>query len=268
MTKNVRSWVNTQVPREMDALGRFSTDFVTGDGVLAILLPFALCWVGASLLTMLGGANALWDKRSAVTSALLSALVLAPLTVDLILVPQRLWSTMDFLPDYAPLRPALLLVPLVVALVALAGGLILMLRRAPRERENRQMPVFSLLIAYLAALGGLMYLAWGLDGFAGSTGFFSWLNKSATWLMILGPVAVIVLYGLLRGAQFRFGRVRNSAPVAFAATLRYGSAIAVGLFATVYMVTLILTAHYGVKADAMARKMIVGEASFVRSAFR
>ena len=245
-------------------LYRYPVVFATAAGMLTILLIFCPVWAISCMLTMRGGARDFWDRRAAVTSGLLLTLILSPVVVDL--VSTRNWFS--FFLEPVRTRPVFLLIPLGVMAFALLAGLVVMLRRTPNEGANRRMPTAALLIAYLAALGGLAYLAHVVNNLPDTNSFFQPLLNVSTALMLLGPTAAIILYAVLRAAQSRFGRVRRSSPLTFIATLRYSSAIAVGLFAAIYVCTLLLTAHYAVKADVAARAEIVGEASIVQRAFK
>lgn len=247
--------------------------FSTATGAIAIILVFCVIWSSTALLTTRGGCKSLWNKRACVTSVLLSSLIFAPAIVELMEQQNPYWSQtwawsgID-LPEYHSLRPIFLLIPLGVIILTLAVGLVMMFRRSPAEGENRKMPVWSLLVAYLAGLGGLAYLAYGMDDFAESSRFFESLRAQAPMLMILCPIVLVILYGLLRAMQSRFGHVRRSAPLTFFATLRYGSALAVAIFAVVYLCLMPYVANLGIRADDYARNSYTTEAAIVQKAFK
>lgn len=260
LIKKTKAFLNNG-GEDYSVLSRFALMLTTLVSSIVVLLLFAIAWVIASLFTMKGKAEAFWDKRAGVTSALISALVLAPVITNLHTAgEQNGWSLLT-VPNNGP-RPVFLLIPLGIIIIALIAGLRSMLKRSPEEGESRNMPVAALLIAYLASVGGLAYLSFGMQSFA---------NSISNWwlvLTILFPGIAMILYAILRTVHSRFGRVRRNAPLTFLATIRYASAIAVGLFAIVSLCMLILTAHYGIKADIAARDFGKKEAAIIQSSFK
>jgi hypothetical protein len=268
VAQKMRTYLDTALT-QADELMYYPVVFAAGTGVLAIALVCAIGWGVGALLTMRGRAGGCWDRRAGVTSIFLAALVLAPVIVILLTRVGFCPSPLD--PDKAEVgssRAYLLLIPLAVGLAALLCGAALMLLRTPAETQNRRMPVWSLLVAYVSVAGALVYLAYPLNDLAQGLYFFQWVEGTSTGSMILYPIAALFVYGLIRAAQSRFGHIRQSVPLTFASTLRYGSALAVGMFAVVYICLLVMTAHYGAKADVAARQMVVGEAAFIQRAFR
>jgi len=269
-TRSIRSYINADAHSGLNALFGFPASFETGASVIATLIVLGLCWGGAALLTVRGGGRAMWDRRAGVTTALLSSLVLAPMIVRLVLANQG-WG--DVFPsddawDVRKLSPAWLLIPASIIVLSLCVGLAMMLMRAPREGENRKTPVWSLLVAWAAVIAGMAYTTNGMSDFAESSRFFDRLDLLWPALTILLPAALLSLYAILRAVQSRFGRVRRSAPVTFIATIRYGAAVAVALFAIVYLVLMPYTAHLGARADDFARGFFAKEAAVVQSAFK
>lgn len=269
--KKMRQFMRT-LEADQNGMDRYYAAFEVSAGVLATILLAGLGWGAASLLTARGGARGFWDRRSAVTSALVAALVLVPLLTDLMNyhLSENMLGAM--LLDEWEVNPIPLFTNLgtsaALALAALLVGLVLMLIRMPSEGENRRMPAAVLLVAYLATAGGLAYLTYRLDDFAQVTSLHASVRNNLSTVLTLFPVVAVLIYGLLRALQSRFGRVRRSAPLTFIATARYGMALAVGLFVLVYACLLPVVAHYGDRADAVARKSITQEAAFVRSAFK
>ena len=269
--KNIIDFASKGWGEESSVLTYFSQIFATAIGILTISLLFIAAWAIASLLTIRGGAKGLWDKRAAITSALLSALVLVLVITDLVFPSGP--------PDFSAilrggsaestlLSPVFLLLPLGITIIAMLAGLVVMIKRTPKDGENRRMPVSALLTAYLAAVGGLAYLTYGIEDFSESSGFFESLLNISPVLLIIGPIIAMVLYALLRAVQSRFDRVRKSAPLTFIATIRYSSAIAIGIFSIAYLCMMMLTAHHSVRADAYARNYGRQEAAILRSAFK
>lgn len=269
VVKSFRGYIDTEMTADNNALLYYPAVFDAATSVLAIALMCAIGWGVGALLTARRRTDRLWDRRAGVTSFLLAALVLAPGIVTLIM-RAGFWPNV-FDPDLSEaglLRVYLLLIPLGVGLAALLSGAALMLLRAPAEGKNRQMPVWSLLIAYLSAAGGLVYLACRFIDISLRSYFFVWVVGNSPVIMILYPITALLVYGLIRVAQSRFGRVRGSAVLTFASTIRYGSALAVGIFAVAYICLLMMTAHYGARADVAARQSMSSEAAFIRGAFR
>lgn len=264
VAKRLDAYFDTELTAGTDALLYYPAVFAVATVVLGATLICALGWAAATLFTARGGAGSFWDKRAAIVSGSLSALLLAPLIT--VLARPVDFSPFLFGRPEETQHSGFLLVPLAVGLAALLCGAVVMTLRAPVEGRNRRMPVWSLLIAYVSAAAALVQVAYNLDYFILSSSALKWVESA--WLMILYPTAALLVYGLIRASQARFGRVRGSAPLAFASTLRYGSAIAVGIFAVAYICLLVMTAHYGAKADVAARQTISGEAAFIRSAFR
>jgi bacteriorhodopsin len=205
-----------------------------------------------------------------VTSLLLSSLVLAPAIATWFQDRSSILAafvTSGGLTEQDPLSPLWLLIPGAAALVALAVGVAMMLMRAPRPNKNRCLPVWSLLAVYISAIASLAYAAYGLSDFAQSGGAFATINEISSLVLVLLPVTALILYAVLRAFQLRKGEQRRSA-LAFAATIRYGSALAVGFFAIVYVGLVACTAHLGVRADAYARNSFHSEAAVVQKAFK
>jgi hypothetical protein len=241
-------------------------------GTLTILLISALMWGIGSLLTRKNRGEALWDRRAAITSVLLSSLVLAPVIGTLLNSNNMntLYLLLDFAgeADQQALSSLWLFIPAAVAAVALCVGLAMMLMRPPREGKDRCMPVWSLLLIYASTLGSLAYIAYGFVDFRQSSEFFATIAPFATAMTILIPSVALLLYALLRAEQFRSGRVHASPVLTFAATLRYGSALVVCVFAVAYLALVGLTAHLGVRADAFARNQFKHEAAIVQKSFK
>lgn len=243
--KSIKDNIGTQ---DYKALWRFSTVFDIAIFIIAILLASGVLWAVSSLLTCRGGARALWDRRAGITSAFLSSLILAPMIVALIGVSQK------------PLSPMWFILPTAIILAASIVGLILMLMRTPNENENRKMPVWSLLVAWGATFAGLAYFTHNIEN----------------WYKLLLSIMVVVLfiptltivYGLLRCLQSRFGRVRRNAPLTFIATLRYGSAITVGMFAILYLLMMPFTVYIGKAAEESIRNECSNEAVIIQKAFK
>lgn len=271
MVKAIRGYFYTDSDSALNAIVRFPVAFQIATGIIAILLISGALWAGASLLTRRGGGRSFWDKRAGVTSALLSTLILAPMVIQLAQAVEPGWARAllwDDLPNVHLLTPTWLLIPAAAIVVSLCVGLAMMLMRAPREGENRKMPVWSLLTAWTATFVGLTYLTNGLSDFAESSRFFEKLNLLGPAITILIPVVALLLYAIIRALQSRFGRVRRSAPLTFVATLRYGSALAVALFAVSYLCLMAYTAHLGAQADAFAGGSYDSEAAVIQSAFK
>lgn len=271
MVKKMHRFLET-TEVDINAFERYYATFAASASVLTTLLLAAIAWGVASLLTAKGGARELWDRRSGITSALLTALVLVPLGIGLV-KPQAYDAMFNALvgdgESTNPVFATIVLGSLAAIIVtALLAGLALMLMRTPKEGDNRRMPAVALLVTYFATATGLAYLAYVMDDFAGSDTFLGSLSYAQRPVLILFPVLAILAYGLLRALQSRFGRVRRSSPLTFIATLRYGMAFTTGLFTVVYICLLLATVHYGVRADAAARQSMVTEAAFIRSCFK
>jgi len=252
----------------IDAATMFPTVFQIATGALAVLLISCLLWSTTAVLTRGGSTGGSWDRRAAICSALLSCLVLAPVAV-ILTTTDRLVDVLMSLATFdmtepGALSPLWLWLPAGVALVSLGVGLALMLTRNPREGKNRCLPVWSLLVIYACALGSLGYIAYGFTDFVQSTEFFATVDPAAALLAM--PFVALVLYALLRAVQSRYGRVRGNARLAFAATMRYGTALAAGLSAIIYLGVLITTACLGVRADSFARNSFKNEAAIVQKA--
>ena len=251
-------------------LAHFPTAFSFGTGLIATVLILGALWLVTALLTARAGGRMPWDRRAGVTCALLASPIFAPIAVELI-SPE--WSgfgrtlasigSTGGLPK--PLRATFLLIPLGVILVSLGVGLVLMLRRPPEEGKGRRMPAWSLLTAYAAVLGGLAYATYAIADFAESSVFWDSVQRlTASPFVILAPIGALIVYALLRAGGFR---KRPSAPLAFGATLRCGSAVGIALFAVAYLCLMAWTAHLGAATDDFARHMPNREAAVVQSAF-
>ena len=255
----------------LNALWHFPASFAFGAGLLATLLILGALWLGTALLTARTGDRAPWDRRAGVTYALLASLIFVPIVVELI-TPEwsglgaalaSIGSTGD-LPE--PLRASFLFIPLGAILGSLVVGLVLMLRRTPEEGKSRRLPAWSLLVSYAGVLVGLAYSTYGIADFAESSVFWDSVQRlPGAPFAILAPIAALMIYALFRAGGFR---KRPSAPLAFALTLRYGSAVAVGVFAVAYLCLMAWTAHLGVGTDDFARHCFEREAAVVQRAFK
>ncbi len=235
--------------QDYTALTRFSTVFKIAIFIIAILLASGVLWVVSSLLTCRGGGRALWDRRAGITSAFLSSLILAPMIVAQISAPQK------------PLSPMWFILPTAIILAASIVGLILMLMRTPNENENRKMPVWSLLVAWGATFAGLAYFTRNIEN------WFE-LPLSIIVVAVLFIPTLTIVYGLLRCLQSRFGRVRRNAQLTFIATLRYGSAITVGMFAILYLLMMPFTVYIGKAAEESIGNARSNEAIIIQKAFK
>jgi len=272
MVDRVKAFVDSDLDSYVSVMMRFESAFVVAGGIIATAILLAVGWAGASILTARNGGRTFWDSRAGVTSALLSLLILAPVIAHFVRPPRpdamQKFYAFGWPLGQQPVRPVFLLIPLALMALAMVAGLVMMFRRTPQEGENRRMPVWALLAAYLAGFGGVAYLAYGLDDFAVSSGFFDSLRAHMFASMILGPAVLLTLYALLRAAQSRFGRVRRSGLLTFVATMRYGSAIAVGICAVAYLCMMPPVAHLGASADAFARDSFTMEATVIRTPFK
>ena len=273
MVADVRRTLRDRGDHSADTVLRFPIAFADSTALLAALMLVGMLWMSAWLLKARNAGRTLWDRRAGMTAALLCTLFLAPMVSDPVrpAMPEILmglgWGPQQ---DWLTVHNELLLVPCAVIVLALVIGFAVMLKRTPAQDENRKMSRVALLVAYLAAFAGLAYLhcELGLQNLPPDLGIRDIPIRMTYAQVILGPALLLILYALLRAVQSQFGRVRQSAPLTFVATIRYGSAVAVALLAAVYLCTLVWTAHLGVRADNYARHSMDREAAVVQSAFR
>lgn len=260
----------------MDTLRRFPLAFINASAVLAVLVVVALLWLVSSLFSAKRRLRAHWDRRAGATSAFLCSLIFAPIIVDFVRsleeegLRQDLSGGTWFPREPIHVDPKFLIIPAAVMALALVTGLVVMLRRIPKDGQNRAMPAATLLVAYLVAFAGLMYLhcEMGVRGIPSDYGIEEHAPRLSYVQVVFAPAFLLVLYALLRAVQSRFGRVRQSAPLTFVATLRYGSAVAVALIAVAYLCLMPLVAHLGMRADDYARYGFDREAAVIQSAFK
>lgn len=253
-----------------EALTELPAVFAVATGALAVLLISSLIWAVGFLVTRKRCGDSLWDRRAGVTSMLLSCLVIAPVVGSLISGsygnPIRAILQQAGV-DQHPQDPIWLFIPAAVALAAFGVGLVRTMMRPPREGKSASLPVWSLLLVYASAVASIGYIGFGITDFKESSEFFATIDIIKTGVLVLLPSVALAAYAALRANQSRTGRTTPSG-FTLAATLRYGSAIAAGLFAIIYLGLLISTSVVGMRADAFGRDALKHEAAVVRNAFK
>ena len=88
-----------------------------------------------------------------------------------------------------------------------------------RLRHSSRSPSSFLILAYVAVFGLVVENAY--YSHLSSFDFMDGLD----WQYLVRPVVLLLIYCLFRAVNCRFSRVRQSGPMTFLATLRYGSAL-------------------------------------------
>jgi hypothetical protein len=279
--------------KSMDATGPGSTtEFLTvssvyvqafrnGARLLTICGLAFLLWLVTGLFTYRKRFDGLWDRRAAMSASLIAALPLAvilELFVEGATDPARGMSTLmgnlldamsgdhvmskmlgiSFARVAVPLHWSLVVVMMGCGII----GLIVALRRASKQGRLISIPAAALIPAYVA-----------LFGLIAEDSYNSHLSSrdvvgAVDWRCLIAPLVLLVIYGTFRAASWSFGQARQSGPMVFLATLRYGSALVAAIFAVAYAVLLPVTVIDSRRAENMSHTLGRAEASVIHNALR